>query len=557
MVKGKQVDISFSELQDGASYSPADGLKFAQLNAGGTGFQFANGSTSIPQSIIVKAATHKNLNSTYNNGTAGVGATLTADTLRNINSDATSRAEIDFFDSLSTSNLILVKNQTDPKQNGIYTITTLGTNGATAWVLTRYSGFDQAAEIVTGMEIYVTNGKDNYETFWILKTTSFVFGTDNFIFGRTESQFGNIIGRPCICATTGTNISFGSAPNVLDGHSLVYGDRILVKDQTTPSQNGPYVVDVVGSGSNGSWIRTSDYPTGETILATSRFEILTGTLNAKTAWHLDAIDSIIGTDSLSFIKIRPVLSTKYINGLKITYNSSSIINFSTGSCRSQNNAIDIILPSILTADISASGAGGLDTGTVSSNTLYAVHVISDYAGNSNTLLSLSNTSPSLPSGYVVFRHIFWIYYGTSTIVPFQQVGIGNDREFHYWDDAANLIILNGGTQTITFATVSPGVGGFVPVGAQSIILKCILHSTAVTGLVGPGSLQLRPVSSYIPQVNSPVELGDTFIAGGASKWSNIRISLDTENSPNTDIQYILSSAGLDATLVIEGFLFSV
>lgn len=66
--------------------------------------------------------------------------------------------------------------------------------------------------------------------------------------------------KDSVRAATTANIATlaGGAPSTLDGVSLAANDRILVKNQTTTSQNGIYKVDTVGTGSNGSWSRTTD-----------------------------------------------------------------------------------------------------------------------------------------------------------------------------------------------------------------------------------------------------------------------------------------------------------
>lgn len=52
------------------------------------------------------------------------------------------------------------------------------------------------------------------------------------------------------------------APDTLDGVSLAAGDRVLVKAQTDPIENGIYVVDTLGTGSNGVWSRALDMQVG-------------------------------------------------------------------------------------------------------------------------------------------------------------------------------------------------------------------------------------------------------------------------------------------------------
>ena len=94
----------------------------------------------------------------------------------------------------------------------------------------------------------------------------------------------------------------GGAPAVVDGVSLVLGDRVLVTGQSTASQNGLYDVTVVGVGSDGTWARTSDgNATGE-ILAGMIVMVTEGTLYADTQWKLTTDNPIIiGTTGLTFV----------------------------------------------------------------------------------------------------------------------------------------------------------------------------------------------------------------------------------------------------------------
>ena len=93
----------------------------------------------------------------------------------------------------------------------------------------------------------------------------------------------------------------GGAPAVVDGVSLVLGDRVLVTGQTTASQNGLYDVTVVGVGSDGTWVRTSDgNQTGE-ILAGMIVMVTEGVVYHDTQWKLTTDNPIvIGTTALTF-----------------------------------------------------------------------------------------------------------------------------------------------------------------------------------------------------------------------------------------------------------------
>ena len=151
---------------------------------------FAAGFTEKGASDV--ATTGTNLTATYANGTAGVGATLTnSGTLIALNVDST---------ALSTSNIVLVKDQTDQTQNGIYTVTTVG-NGSTAWVLTRATNYDDNTKIAAGTYTIIKTGTINKGTLFVeVGQGPFTIGTTPIIFtqlgvGSTNTTFtGDVTG---------------------------------------------------------------------------------------------------------------------------------------------------------------------------------------------------------------------------------------------------------------------------------------------------------------------------------------------------------------------------
>ena len=119
------------------------------------------------------AATTANLNATYNNGTSGVGATLTnAGTQAAFTTDGTTP---------SLNDRILVRLQSNTAENGIYTLTTVG-SGSTNWVLTRATDFDSAVEIAGGDFTFVDNGSTLANTGWVNVDEVNTVGTDPIVF---------------------------------------------------------------------------------------------------------------------------------------------------------------------------------------------------------------------------------------------------------------------------------------------------------------------------------------------------------------------------------------
>lgn len=77
------------------------------------------------------------------------------------------------------------------------------------------------------------------------------------------------------------------------------------------------------------------------------------------------------------------------------------------------------------ADITKSGAGGLDTGSKANSTGYDLYAISDTTGSRFGMVfsSAGKNQPTLPSGYTKWRKIGWIYVNSSgNLVPMLKRG---------------------------------------------------------------------------------------------------------------------------------------
>ena len=114
---------------------------------------------------------------TYNNGTSGVGATITANANGALSLDGAAP---------SANARVLIKNETSTNTpyNGIYVVTTAG-SGGTAFVLTRTTDFDNDSPSgeIPGAFVFVESGSVNADTSWVCTTDSPVtVGTTNIVF---------------------------------------------------------------------------------------------------------------------------------------------------------------------------------------------------------------------------------------------------------------------------------------------------------------------------------------------------------------------------------------
>lgn len=102
-----------------------------------------------------------------------------------------------------------------------------------------------------------------------------------------------------------TNVTLaGGAPSTVDGVALAAADRVLVTGQTTASQNGIYVVQTLGTGANGTWVRATDADSSAELAAGANVIVQEGTGNADTWWILTTNAPItLNTTALTFSKV--------------------------------------------------------------------------------------------------------------------------------------------------------------------------------------------------------------------------------------------------------------
>jgi len=163
----------------------------------------------------VRAATTADLGATYSNGTGGVGATLTA--------NSNGAAVIDGV-TLASGDRVLVKDQTNAEENGIYRVTNIG--GASAvFVLTRTPDGDENSEITGGAFTFVEEGTANADNGYVATHNGTpVLGTDDITFdqfsGAGQLDAGDGLDK------TGNTLSV----NVDDTTIEIVSDTLNVKD---------------------------------------------------------------------------------------------------------------------------------------------------------------------------------------------------------------------------------------------------------------------------------------------------------------------------------------
>ncbi|TIU97032.1 MAG: hypothetical protein E5W00_24510, partial [Mesorhizobium sp.] len=77
------------------------------------------------------------------------------------------------------------------------------------------------------------------------------------------------------------------------------GDRVLVKDQSDPTQNGIYTV------SEGEWFRAADARTARTLQKGTTVHTQVGTVNADRVFEFTADEPVLGSDAITIAPFVP------------------------------------------------------------------------------------------------------------------------------------------------------------------------------------------------------------------------------------------------------------
>ncbi len=170
------------------------------------------------------------------------------------------------------------------------------------------------------------------------------------------------IHEAAIAATT-ANVNLANAlenGDVIDGVTLATGNRILVKNQTTQSQNGIYVV-----ASSGAPTRASDFDTAAEVDLGDFIFVSSGTVNGSTGWVQTNNPATIGTDALAFTQFSGSGTFLAGTGLTLTGNTFSI---NTGTTVDLNTAQTLTNKTLTSPTLTTPVLGTPASGTLTNAT---------------------------------------------------------------------------------------------------------------------------------------------------------------------------------------------
>jgi hypothetical protein len=397
--------------------------------------------------------------------------------------------------NVQNNDRILVKDQTNPVQNGVYVVLTGGVGGSGNITMCRDNDSDGITKL-TGTTLNVLNGTlYGGQTFQCYTTrynsyidiTPITYNQIVAVSGSGTGQAGQLlmsyggngpyapewvsynIHQPVAVATVGINIvgtytvgaNTTNDPQVaadtltlpaqtltVDGYTVQNNDRILIKDQTAPAQNGVYVVaQLPNLSTTGLLIRDNDLDTSAKLSA-SIIQVNYGSTYAGTSWQckLNA-GSVLGTSPVTFTKL------------------ASFSDFGSGLIASGNS--------------------------VTLDTTVAVTASATQTLSNKSILTNVNTQTATQYVPVLSDSSAFVYMNTSTST---QVNIPTNSSTPY-PVGTTLTIVQAGTGTVTLSAQFPLTTNLQSAGASPTQPKtrtqysaAVLHKVAIDTWVVMGDI---------------------------------------------------------------------
>jgi hypothetical protein len=182
--------------------------------------------------------------------------------------------------------------------------------------------------------------------------------------------------KDSVVATTTANGTLSTAfanGQSIDGVTLQTGDRILIKNQTTASQNGIYNVNASGAPS-----RTTDMGTGSNAAGAFVF-VEQGTVNAENGFTCtsDTGSAVVGTNNLTFAQFSGAGQIIAGDGLDKSGNTLSVDLKANGGLVIESTEIAVKLDASSITGTLAIGDGG--TGATTASAALTALGLSNYA----------------------------------------------------------------------------------------------------------------------------------------------------------------------------------
>lgn len=372
---------------------------------------------------------------TYNNGTSGVGATLTATSNGALSVDST---------LVVATNRILVKNQASGAENGVYVVTQVGT-GSAPFILTRATDFDSAGtgvdQIDAGDFFLITAGSTNSNTSWVQQTPlPITVGSTAIVF----SQFG----------ASGTTYTAGTGLTLAGTVFSITSTAVTAASYGSASTVGTFTVNA-----QGQLTAASDAP-----IAIAGSQITSGTVDS--ARISGSYTGITGVGTLT-------AGTWNATTIAAAYGGTGLTSYTTGDLLYASGSTTLAA----LADVATGNA--LISGGVGANPSYGKIGLTTHVSGTLPIANGGTNGTAVPTAGA-------LAYGTGTEYAFTAAGtsnqilISNGTSAPSWSNQSSLAV---GSAT----NLAGGAASQIPYQTGSGATAFLANGTAGQVLVSAGA----------------------------------------------------------------------
>lgn len=297
-------------------------------------------------------------------------------------------------------------------------------------------------------------------------------------------------------ATTGNIVLNGDAVQAGGDWPAVLpnGTIVLVRAQTIPQDNGPYVVNATGT-----WSRLNTFDSSAEIIPGKTIKVTEGVTLADSIWMLTTDAPIVLNSTALVFERKDKQENSAIQGasryLSVLANGKNsqiaitaaeiIVKDVQGNSKALKNVSFII-------NTSAAGLNGLDSGALLASTWYAMFIVYNAATDSVGGVISSSLNPALPAGYTYFA---WLgdtrTDGSANKYPLSMTQTGRKVSF-LLDTASNvpsLPVLAAGIQgsVVTPTYVTSGLLNFISPRAIAVDVTIHAVTTGCAVMVSPNN----------------------------------------------------------------------
>jgi len=274
-------------------------------------------------------------------------------------------------------------------------------------------------------------------------------GTDAANKDYVDAAVQNVNIHESVVAATTANVNLTNAVDnnkVLDGVTLSTGNRILVKNQSTASQNGIYIV-----AANGAPTRATDYDAAGEVSAGDFIFVSGGTVNGNTGWIQTAVVTTVGTDSLSFTQFSGAGTYSAGTGLTL---SGTTFSINTGTTVDLSTAQTLTNKTLTSPTLTAPVLGTPASGTLTNATGLPISTGVSGLGTGVATFLATPSSSNLASAITDETGSGALVFATSPTLVTPSLGVATGTSFNSITGLSSTTPANNGTAAVGTGTTA-------------------------------------------------------------------------------------------------------